>query len=594
MSLTTVKMRRRFWIALGVLVAWWCPGAVAWAQEAAQSSSWPYQELDPDYFRAPGFYLSVGKILTCWLLFLAWIKTADWVNQDLQILHLRKIHLWNPVVVGSFSLAFLLIWILPSFALGFFLMLVAWIAPLATYIFYYRNPRLAEHQRVLTPNHLRFWAADKLKLIGIKIEAEKAGAQEQGPALQLLARGGDSEEDDQVNLMKARQLAGFTPARELLDQALRRRATAVLLDYGEQVSVRYMIDGVWHQHSPLPREKADQILIVLKKVSAIDPDQQSAKHLGRFGTTGEAGLIDCELACQMTKTGQRVLIKFEMPPQEFEAPQDLGMRDTTADKWRDLLRANRGILLFSSLPGGGLTTTVDVILRLLDRFMRDFVSVEDAKKPETEIENIDVRTYDRSAGQTPASILPAVGRTQPDVVICRDLVDAESVKILCEQATNERLVIASIQAKNSVEALLRVLMMKVPLNVFAPAIKGVLHGRMIRKLCDHCREAYTPSPELLRKLGIPAERVEHFYRVPKEPTGVCPQCDGIGYYGRTGIFELLEVDDTMRKILATKPQMDTLRKAARQAGLQTQQEHGILLVVRGVTSLEELQRVLKA
>ena len=123
---------------------------------------------------------------------------------------------------------------------------------------------------------------------------------------------------------------------------------------------------------------------------------------------------------------------------------------------------------------------------------------------------------------------------------------------------------------------------------------GVLSTRLIRKLCTGCRVEYQATPELLKKLGIPAGKVTKFYRTPKaeEIDKPCKECAGIGYRGRTGIFELLVPDDQFRQKLLKEPKIDVLRKSARAAGMRTLQEEGILLVAKGVTSLQELQRVL--
>ena len=124
---------------------------------------------------------------------------------------------------------------------------------------------------------------------------------------------------------------------------------------------------------------------------------------------------------------------------------------------------------------------------------------------------------------------------------------------------------------------------------------AVLCTRLIRKLCDACKVAYAPPPDLLKKLGIPAGQGRS--AVPPAQAGrnreALPECGGIGYKGRTGLFELLVVDDQIREILLKQPQLDLLRKAARAAGMRSFQEEGILLVAKGVTSLAELQRVLK-
>jgi len=143
------------------------------------------------------------------------------------------------------------------------------------------------------------------------------------------------------------------------------------------------------------------------------------------------------------------------------------------------------------------------------------------------------------------------------------------------------------------------LMLKVPPAQFAAAATAVLNGRLVRKLCETCKEAYTPPPEVLKQLGLPAGRIEALYRPPtqpidpKNPEKVCEKCLGVGYLGRTAIFELLVVDDNIRQILGKTPKLDLLRNAVRASKQRTLQEEGILLVAKGVTSIPELMRVLK-
>ena len=588
-------MIRNFLTALYPLTLWSLVASGVSAQETAAVAAdpWPYFPVDPDYFRGPGFYLSTTKIITCWLLFVAWVYTTDWVSQDMQILRLRRLHTWVPVVVGTFAVAFLLIWIMPSFVLGFMLMLIAYLVPLGLYIFYYRNREVEAHQQVLTPAHLRFWMSEKLKRVGVKVEAEAPASHEKGPALQLLAVASPDEQVNQTLLITARQMPGYTPARTLLDHALDHRAASVLLDYGESVAVRYLIDGVWLAHNPQPREIGDQVLEVLQAISAINAGQPNPSVSGRFAMQTSDHQIPATMTCQATNAGQRVLLQFEIPPPTFDTLQDLGMTPKLEAQLQELLSGDRGMIVFSALPSGGLSTTLTRSVMQVDRLMRDFVSVEDVAAPYPELESVDVKTYNRQAGQTPASVLPTVGRTQPDAILCRDMVDAASAEILCQQAIDERLIITTIRSKDAAEALLRILVMKVPREPFATAIQAVVHQRLIRKLCEHCREAYPPQPQLLAKLGLQASQVQHFHRPPTEPQKVCVHCDGVGYYGRTAIFELLRVDDQIRKILKVKPELELLRKAARQAGMRSEQQHGILMVAQGITSLEELQRVLK-
>jgi type II secretory ATPase GspE/PulE/Tfp pilus assembly ATPase PilB-like protein len=227
--------------------------------------------------------------------------------------------------------------------------------------------------------------------------------------------------------------------------------------------------------------------------------------------------------------------------------------------------------------------------------MRDFCAIEEVNHREHEIQNVSVHTYDASKGETPATIIPGLVRLYPNAYVCRDLVDAESATLLMNEIPDDRLVITSIPAREAAEALLRLLQMKLPQKQFASVVTAVLYQRLIRKLCPDCKVAYTPPAEVLKKRGIPPGKVQQLYRPPKpeEVEKPCQTCQAIGYLGRTGLFELLVVTDQMREILAKQPSLELLKKAARADNQRSLQEEGILLVAKGVTSLQELQRVLK-
>jgi type II secretory ATPase GspE/PulE/Tfp pilus assembly ATPase PilB-like protein len=268
------------------------------------------------------------------------------------------------------------------------------------------------------------------------------------------------------------------------------------------------------------------------------------------------------------------------------------MRPKTLEQLRELLMSDKGVFIFSAMPGQGLTTTTNLAIGRMDRLMRDFVSIEDQQAPEAEIVNLTKHFYDSAAGESPDDLLIKLMRLEPEVIVCRDLVNVETMKALCEEAADKRLILSAIKSKDAAEAILRELKAGMPQQEFAKTLVGVLNQRLIRKLCDKCKQAYEPPPQLLQQLGLPADRVKAFYRPPVQVEEICSACRGIGYLGRTGLFELLAVDDTIRKIIATKPDLALLRKAARQAGMQNLQAQGILMVAKGETSLEELKRVL--
>jgi type II secretory ATPase GspE/PulE/Tfp pilus assembly ATPase PilB-like protein len=544
--------------------------------------------------RAPGFYFSIWKLGLYLALFWLWVRTTDWVNQDGFRVGVNYA-LWNPLVAFSFPVAMLLFFLVPWFWVGYVLMVLAYVGPLTAYIVH-RNSKLEYHQKVMTAPHLRHLTADLLGKVGVKVAAEKQAAADKGPPVNFTPMGGPNDQANQANLIVARQSPGFVTAKEVIAELIARRGDAVMLEYtAAGAGIKYQIDGVWHDVPPRDRLQADPLLAVLKKLAARNEAERRAKQEGKFGAEYQGTKYEVRLVSQGVESGERVLVSLSDKKFAFKSFSELGMRDKLVEQVKELLGRPQGFLLFSALPGNGLSTLFNVALRESDRYMRDYAEVQDAQKPEREVENVHVHKFDTAKGETPMKLLPEIIRTYPNCFALRDLFDAETVKTLIGQVPEERLVLASVKAKEAVEALLRVLVLKVSAKEFAPVVSGVVNMRLVRKLCDECKQAYAPPAEVVKQLGA---KIEALYRPPQpipgeKPKPPCEKCAGIGYYGRTGIFEVLVINDAVRQTLITNPKLDALRLAARKAGMRTLQEEGILLAAKGVTSLPELMRVLK-
>ena len=253
------------------------------------------------------------------------------------------------------------------------------------------------------------------------------------------------------------------------------------------------------------------------------------------------------LSCAGTPTGERAIIQFEGKKTVLKTFDELGMRSKMTDQLKELLAREQGFLMLSALPGTGLRTTTHVLLRSGDRFMREYAAVEEEKNRYEAVENVPVTTYRASDGQTPASVLPNLFHQEPNVIVVRDLVNADTVNLLLAEIPRGKVVVTTVRANNAVEAIYRVLALKVPPSDFAQGITAVLNQRLVRKLCEHCREPYVPTAQTLAQLGLPPGRVQAFYRPPQQREEVCPVCSGLGYSGRTAVYELLVMDDPMRE-----------------------------------------------
>ncbi|MCH2113674.1 MAG: Flp pilus assembly complex ATPase component TadA [Pirellulales bacterium] len=540
-------------------------------------------------------FVAIVKLLSIALLVLLWVKGGEWINQDVQIFKLGW-YKWNLAIYFPFALAALVLFFLP--VATFVRLPVLLIVFLATWVPYVlvHNKNVQPHQTVLTSAWWRFAFAIMASKLGLKVSAERKAEYEKGVDLELLAMGAEDANADNANLLSARNSPGYLLVKDAVAEMVNRRSEKAIFDFTKQaVNVRYEIDGVLHNGTATERESGDVMLAVMKTLANLNVKDRRSKQLGQFMAKYEGKSFLCSIATQGVSTGERAVLSRVVDKHCFESYSDLGMRDEIQEQWAELMAMDQGLVVLSTLPGGGLTAITDVSLEETDRLMRDFVSLEDVNRPENEIQNINVSTYDAAAGETPATILPRLIRTYPNVYVCRDLVDAESAKLLFDEIRDEHFVVTTIHAREAGEALLRILQKKIPAKDFAAVVKAVLYQRLVRLLCPECKVGYTPPADVFRKLRIPAGKVEHFYRPPKaeEIEKPCSHCQGIGYLGQVGVFELLVISDAMREILIKQPKLELLKKAAQASHQRLLQEEGILLVARGDTSLPELMRVLK-
>ena len=394
------------------------------------------------------------------------------------------------------------------------------------------------------------------------------------------------ERTNQANLITARQSPGYLLVKELVADMADRRADRAMLDYTQQTVVsRQLVDGVWHNGRASDRESGDVMLAVMKMLANLDMTERRKKQSGKFGAKYNDHSYVLPIVSQGVKTGERVIVDLLGGQRaSFKTYEDLGMRKKLAEQWADQMARDKGLVIISGLPEGGITTTTDVSIMETDRLLRDFVSIEEEKHREREMENIDVTTYSAEQGETPATILPALIRKYPNVYVCRDFVDAEAAKMLLNEIRRRppgdhhdpgqgchRNAAANV-AEAGAAARVR------------QDVSAVLCVRLIRKLCEDVQGR-------LRADARSGEEAGHARRQGRSPV---PHAQARGNrealprraaasatIGRTALFELLVVDDQIRQILLKEPKLELLEKAAKAAGMRTFQEEGVLLDRQG-------------
>lgn len=299
-----------------------------------------------------------------------------------------------------------------------------------------------------------------------------------------------------------------------------------------------------------------------------------------------------------TQTGERVLLEIQLNKIFYKTLGEIGMRPKMEEQFREVLRKRTGIFCFCGSHGTGLRTTVNVSLEVADRLTREFFGIEDENMRYDPIENLEITPYDLAKGDDPCTILDGLFHREPDVMIMRDIPSKEAAIKLFEHSQSRIEGIVSVRAPDCFEAIFHLIKMGIPAQLVAESINGVLNQRLVRKLCEYCREPFVPTPQMLTQLGIPAGKVDVLYRQaqpdPEHPDSVCPECAGNGYVGRTAIFEFLEITEEMRQAIASgQATPQGLRAMAKKNGMTNFQEEGIALFARGITSFDELRRVLK-
>lgn len=555
-----------------------------------------------------GGYLSITKLLLFLLVFFCWVFTTNWVSCDSEKLELENRFFWNSLNFFTYLIASSILFYLPVkspilFFVTFPLTFLCWLVPVIVYVVV-RNKPLPPFERVMTGEHLKYLFAVFLSKFGIKMKIKKTMSYEGGSPIEISAAGRNVDPQALgARTILARNNPGFNDFRRIVFDSLERKADGILFDsQSDQTAVKFLIDGVWIDMSPLNRDRGDAAVFAMKLLVGGDPEKPQPRLVGSFlATIRKKTKFNADLTVQTAQGGvEKAIVSFVIQKVPFNSLEELGIRPETQTKIVDALNAPRGLVVFSAAPANGLRSTMNVAARSADRYTRDFATVEDVQNPYQFIENVTLNQYDSLKGENPMSVLPDVFFREPQVLLIRDLVNTDTLKLCCEEVEeNNRLIITTLRAKDAVDTILRMLAMKVPPQLLASALRTVISQRLIRKLCPDCKEVFEPQPALLQRLGLPPDRVTQLYRVrsapqPGEKQKPCLSCNDIGYLGRTALCEVIEINDEIRKILVSNPAADAIRKASVQAGNRGFLFEGALLVAKGITSVEELARVMKS
>ncbi|MGZ8715846.1 MAG: GspE/PulE family protein [Gaiellaceae bacterium] len=406
--------------------------------------------------------------------------------------------------------------------------------------------------------------------------------------LQELGRGGTLTNED---LRLEGELASDSPAIRTVNEILRRAAVARASDVhfipdNGFVHVRFRIDGVVQEHSVLPPEEVASVIARLKVVAKLDLAEHRRPQDGRFSVRTTVGrMLDVRITILPTVSGEGVVLRLLQKAPIAPSLTDLGLANSMQMELERIVDRAVGALLVTGPTGSGKSTTLYAALADLARPERTLITIEDPV--EYELPGTYQLQTNTAVGLTFAAALRSMLRGDPDVLMVGEIRDAETASLALGASLAGHFLLSTLHTNDAPSAVTRLIEMGVEPYVVSAGLAGIIGQRLARKLCLYCRQPYTPSAEVLASLGpdsVPGDGATFFH------ARGCTYCSG-GYRGRVGIFQLLTIGDDLRQVIAGGAANDAIVQAARSAGMAPLWEDGLAKVEAGMTSLEELHRV---
>jgi len=372
----------------------------------------------------------------------------------------------------------------------------------------------------------------------------------------------------------------------LLLQALRERASDLHFEpYEGRAVVRFRVDGMLRDAIEPPRALHGALVSRLKVMAGLDIAERRLPQDGRIALRLGGRQVDVRVSTLPTGAGERVVLRLLDQEAARLDLATLGMSSATLEAVDRLIREPHGILLVTGPTGSGKTTTLYAALSRLPRGTANMMTVEDPI--EYALDGVAQTQVNPRIDLTFARALRSILRQDPDVIMIGEIRDLETAQIAVQASLTGHLVLATLHTNDAASAITRLADMGVEPYLLASSLLGVLAQRLVRTLCQHCRLVGSPSEgerRLLDEIGLPPSQ-------PAFHANGCAECNRSGFAGRTGIYELLRIDETLRRMIHDGAGEITLRDAALRAGMRRLRGDGARLVADGRTSLAELTRV---
>ncbi len=527
-----------------------------------------------------GGYVSPIKFAIFLIFYFGWLFIINWVYKDAEAIG-TKYTFWTGVVFGVWAAAGLVWLVIPIFAIGLAFYIIAAGAATASYVMH-RNAMVPEFQRVLTADYIK-----DMLLNGIK--------KKEPVATYVFITSNNNEVS--IPQVKTPDYFGYKAAYTLFDDVLYRRAYEVICTPTPQnYDVAYLIDGTAMKQPAVAKDQMDYLLRFVKNLANLDMEEKRKPQKGKFTIFKQGKRIDWELMTAGSNAGEQMRVKL-VTQQNITKLSDLGLTADQLEQLGTLHGVKKGLFIVSGPKNSGVTTTFYTLLRSHDAFLNGIITLE--RQPSGKLPNITQNVYvlGDSGITTYGRKLQSMVRMDPDIVGVADCEDAETAQIACG-AAETKLVYVVIEEENALKALAKWIKLVGDKNKAIEHLLGMCNQRLLRKLCEKCKQAYEPNSDLLHKFNLPAEKAKVLYRTGKviyDKRGKpfpCENCQETGFFGRMCIFETIMLDEHLRNAIKQAKSLSDVGTELRRAKMLYLQEQGLLRVIAGITSINETVRVL--
>ena len=372
--------------------------------------------------------------------------------------------------------------------------------------------------------------------------------------------------------------------RSLMEQAIRQRASDIHVEALENnVRVRYRIDGSLYEKMVYDNSLLPAISTRIKIMGGMDIAEKRKPQDGRMTVMVDRQEYDIRISSVPTVHGEKLVMRISSKLNLTKNKKELGLAEDELKRFDHMLANPYGIILVTGPTGSGKSTTLYTALSELNKEDVNIVTVEDPV--EADIEGINQIQVNPKVELTFASALRSILRQDPDIIMIGEIRDEETAEIAVQASITGHLVVSTLHTNNAVGTLNRIADMGVERYLIADSVVGVIAQRLVRRLCPHCRKKRLATEEEKKHMRILSKEDVEIYS-----PGGCNLCNNTGYFGRIGVFEIMEVNDEIRKLIAENGTTEELAAAARNNGMRTLRENGVRYVLEGVTSYEEMMK----